>query len=62
MIITTKTIKGYLLGVGLIWFGIFALFITLDSPFKIALGISASIALIMIGYMLMKLTVLVDTD
>ena len=63
MIITTKTIKGYLLGTGLVWFGLFA--ILLQSPnltFEQSLGISSGIALCLIGYMLMKLTILVDTD
>ena len=60
MIITTKLIKSAMMGISLIWLGIFSILLSL-MDFLRALGISAGVALVMIGFVLTQITVLEDT-
>jgi hypothetical protein len=61
MIITTKTLKGNLLGIACIWFGSLAILLRILN-FLDAVSISSGLALILIGRLLMQLTVLEDTN
>jgi hypothetical protein len=61
MIITTKTLKGNLLGIACIWMGSLSILMRFLTFFD-SLSISSGLALILIGRLLMQLTVLEDTD